>query len=319
MSENITTNDLNDYFSQYGQVIDVYIPKPFRAFGFVTFVEADIAQELCGESHIIKGCSVHVSKADPKEEDSNSHIPPPPPPPPHHHHNSKHYANNHHYNNNGPNYNKNYSSSYNPSTNNPHHQQQNSYNTPNIYKLDRTRPINNQGSSNGNYNNNKQPLPPYNNNPKGKSGRYDHGESGRGSAGIANNMPPQAMGPSNGAGGDQMNTMMNMFNPMMAAFLQQLATQSSNMMPGQQQGGMMGGPGGDSASNGAPVPMNNSPYHNNSGPYPHNNQQNHIPHHPNPSNHAPMWNNQGGGGGSSSSYHGNGHHQHGYNSRNRNY
>ena len=44
-------------------MIDVYIPKPFRAFGFVTFVEADIAQGLCGESHIIKGCSVHVSRA----------------------------------------------------------------------------------------------------------------------------------------------------------------------------------------------------------------------------------------------------------------
>jgi RNA recognition motif-containing protein len=71
LSENLTTKDLQDYFSQYGQVIDVYIPKPFRAFGFVTFVEADIAQGLCGESHIIKGCSIHVSKADPKEEEGN--------------------------------------------------------------------------------------------------------------------------------------------------------------------------------------------------------------------------------------------------------
>jgi len=42
LSEAITTKDLQDYFSKYGQVIDVYIPKPFRAFGFVTFVEADI-------------------------------------------------------------------------------------------------------------------------------------------------------------------------------------------------------------------------------------------------------------------------------------
>jgi hypothetical protein len=51
----LTCKDLEDYFIQYGQVIDVYIPKPFRAFGFVTFVEADVAQGLCGESHIIKG------------------------------------------------------------------------------------------------------------------------------------------------------------------------------------------------------------------------------------------------------------------------
>jgi len=63
LSETLTSKDLQDYFTQFGQVIDVYIPKPFRAFGFVTFVEADIAQGLCGESHIIKGCSVHVSRA----------------------------------------------------------------------------------------------------------------------------------------------------------------------------------------------------------------------------------------------------------------
>jgi RNA recognition motif-containing protein len=71
LSENITTKELQDYFAQYGQVIDVYIPKPFRAFGFVTFVEADIAQALCGESHIICGTSVHVSRADPKEDDGS--------------------------------------------------------------------------------------------------------------------------------------------------------------------------------------------------------------------------------------------------------
>ena len=58
LSDTISTKDLEEYFSKYGQVIDVYIPKPFRAFGFVTFVEADIAHELCGESHIIKGKSI---------------------------------------------------------------------------------------------------------------------------------------------------------------------------------------------------------------------------------------------------------------------
>lgn len=72
LSETLTSNDLKDYFAQFGQVIDVYIPKPFRAFGFVTFVEADIAQGLCGESHIIKGCSVHVSRADPKDDETHT-------------------------------------------------------------------------------------------------------------------------------------------------------------------------------------------------------------------------------------------------------
>jgi hypothetical protein len=48
-----------------GSVFIVLI-EPFRAFGFVTFGEPDIASSLCGEDHIIKGCSVHVSIADPK-------------------------------------------------------------------------------------------------------------------------------------------------------------------------------------------------------------------------------------------------------------
>jgi RNA recognition motif-containing protein len=73
LSDSLTSKDLQDYFAQFGQVIDVYIPKPFRAFGFVTFVEADIAQSLCGESHIINGVSVHVSRADPKDDDQSNH------------------------------------------------------------------------------------------------------------------------------------------------------------------------------------------------------------------------------------------------------
>lgn len=69
LTESLTSKDLQDHFSKYGQVIDVYIPKPFRAFGFVTFVEAEVARSLCGESHIINGVSVHVSRADPKDDD----------------------------------------------------------------------------------------------------------------------------------------------------------------------------------------------------------------------------------------------------------
>ncbi len=30
--------------SQFGEVTDVFIPKPFRAFAFVTFLEAEVAQ-----------------------------------------------------------------------------------------------------------------------------------------------------------------------------------------------------------------------------------------------------------------------------------
>uniref|UniRef100_A0A0K8TS76 TAR DNA-binding protein 43 n=1 Tax=Tabanus bromius TaxID=304241 RepID=A0A0K8TS76_TABBR len=71
-TEDITADDLKEYFSKFGEVTDVFIPKPFRAFSFVTFLDPEIAQSLCGEDHIIKGVSVHVSTAAPKS-DQNRH------------------------------------------------------------------------------------------------------------------------------------------------------------------------------------------------------------------------------------------------------
>ncbi|XP_069113834.1 TAR DNA-binding protein 43-like isoform X2 [Argopecten irradians] len=65
-SEKITVDDLRTYFSKFGEVTDVFIPRPFRSFAFVTFQDALVAQSLCGEDHIICGCSVHLSSAAPK-------------------------------------------------------------------------------------------------------------------------------------------------------------------------------------------------------------------------------------------------------------
>ena len=65
-TEDMTADDLRSYFCKYGEVVDVFIPKPFRAFAFVTFADPEVAQSLCGEDHIIKGASVHVSNAAPK-------------------------------------------------------------------------------------------------------------------------------------------------------------------------------------------------------------------------------------------------------------
>lgn len=70
-TEDLTADDLRDYFSKFGEVTDVFIPKPFRAFSFVTFLDPEVAQSLCGEDHIIKGVSVHVSNAAPKSEGNN--------------------------------------------------------------------------------------------------------------------------------------------------------------------------------------------------------------------------------------------------------
>lgn len=71
-TEDISADDLREYFAKYGEVTDVFIPKPFRAFAFVTFLDPEIAQNLCGEDHIIKGVSVHVSEAAPKSDYNGS-------------------------------------------------------------------------------------------------------------------------------------------------------------------------------------------------------------------------------------------------------
>ena len=43
-TEDMTADDLRDYFSKFGEVTDVFIPKPFRAFAFVTFLDPEVAQ-----------------------------------------------------------------------------------------------------------------------------------------------------------------------------------------------------------------------------------------------------------------------------------
>lgn len=67
-TEALTADDLRDYFGAFGQVTDVFVPKPFRAFSFVTFLDPEVAQSLCGQDHIIKGVSVNISTASPKRE-----------------------------------------------------------------------------------------------------------------------------------------------------------------------------------------------------------------------------------------------------------
>lgn len=67
LTEDITPEDLREYFSQFGEITDVFIPRPFRAFAFITF-ESEISQNICGDDHIVKGVSLHVSNAMPKSE-----------------------------------------------------------------------------------------------------------------------------------------------------------------------------------------------------------------------------------------------------------
>lgn len=48
-TEDMTTDDLRQFFMQYGEVTDVFIPKPFRAFAFVTFADDQVICSKCRE------------------------------------------------------------------------------------------------------------------------------------------------------------------------------------------------------------------------------------------------------------------------------
>lgn len=58
--EAVTAEDLNQYFKRFGEVTDVYIPRPSRSFAFVTFLESSIVPSLYGD-HFING-SVIVTR-----------------------------------------------------------------------------------------------------------------------------------------------------------------------------------------------------------------------------------------------------------------
>ncbi|CAB4055825.1 TARDBP [Lepeophtheirus salmonis] len=65
-------------------VKDVYIPKPFRSFCFVTFNESRVAQSLWGKEHTLKGVTICIASAHSKLKESEmgrTHRGAPPPHP----------------------------------------------------------------------------------------------------------------------------------------------------------------------------------------------------------------------------------------------
>ncbi|XP_072174463.1 TAR DNA-binding protein 43-like [Diadema setosum] len=68
LTPDIKEDDLYQYFSKLGEVTDVFIPKEFRGFAFVTLENAQIAASLIGQDHIIQGNSVLINYADPKNK-----------------------------------------------------------------------------------------------------------------------------------------------------------------------------------------------------------------------------------------------------------
>uniref|UniRef100_A0A8D8X3F9 TAR DNA-binding protein 43 n=1 Tax=Cacopsylla melanoneura TaxID=428564 RepID=A0A8D8X3F9_9HEMI len=69
-TEDITEDDLRDYFGKYGEITDTFIPKPFRGFGFVTFNESDVVTALTNRDHTIKETKVFVTEAIPRSSEN---------------------------------------------------------------------------------------------------------------------------------------------------------------------------------------------------------------------------------------------------------
>ena len=58
--------ELREYFGQFGEISDVYIPKPYRGFGFVTFQEGSDVQKVLSQTHRLRHSTLNITHADPK-------------------------------------------------------------------------------------------------------------------------------------------------------------------------------------------------------------------------------------------------------------
>ena len=61
-----TREELEDYFRPFGEISDVYIPKPYRGFGFVTFQEGNDVQKVLSQTHRLRNSTLNITQADPK-------------------------------------------------------------------------------------------------------------------------------------------------------------------------------------------------------------------------------------------------------------
>lgn len=62
----ITDSEVREHFEEYGELTDVYLPKPPRGFGFITFKDGEDAHQAQQANHVLKGNRLNVTTADPK-------------------------------------------------------------------------------------------------------------------------------------------------------------------------------------------------------------------------------------------------------------
>lgn len=66
--ENVDEDMLKNYFIKFGEISDLFLPRPHRGFAFVTFTEPLSAQKVIGKDHKVGDCSVVCTEAIPKKE-----------------------------------------------------------------------------------------------------------------------------------------------------------------------------------------------------------------------------------------------------------
>lgn len=63
VNEAIKAADLRDFFSQFGEIVEISFPKKFKGYAFITFADPEVARKVCGQDFIVKGYSLCVSKS----------------------------------------------------------------------------------------------------------------------------------------------------------------------------------------------------------------------------------------------------------------
>ena len=63
VNEAIKASDLREFFSKFGEIVEISYPKKFKGYAFVTFSDPEVARKICGQDFVINGYSVCVSKS----------------------------------------------------------------------------------------------------------------------------------------------------------------------------------------------------------------------------------------------------------------
>lgn len=60
LPNDVKKEDIEEYFSKYGELKDVYIPQPFRNFAFITYANSEDGFRVLRDSHVLDVSYVSV-------------------------------------------------------------------------------------------------------------------------------------------------------------------------------------------------------------------------------------------------------------------